>query len=206
MSSFSITHPTQTLQKELRANQFRVNHCCDSRAADLSATSDFHIFLSESSLPSCYSFTSTLGDFWSLEESFVGTCWLPNHSSKMTTNPSSEMHDDPLITMEQSIYSRPGSLGGNIDLFCAAEGVSTARRSCAAIAIAHESQIPLLPMFKRGIQMDVASAFRWHFTGRVPLGTTMAFWFMADDPTEERFRVWMRIYIVLQAKVTAKGP
>ena len=119
------------------------------------------------------------------------TCWLPNHSSKMTTDPSSEMHGDPLITMEQSIYSRPGSFGGNTDLFCAAEGVSTARRSCAAIAVAHDSQIPGLPMFKRGIQMDIASAFRWHFSGRVPLGTTMSFWFMADDPTEERFRVWM---------------
>lgn len=109
----------------------------------------------------------------------------------MTTNPGSETHGDPLIAMEQSIYSRPVSFGGTTDLYCAAEGVSTARRSCAAIAVAHESQIPGLPMFKRGIQMDLASAFRWHSTGRVRLGTTMTFWFMADDPTEERFRIWM---------------
>jgi len=146
---------------ENRANQFRVKHCCDSRAADLSATSDFHIFLPESSLPLCYSFASTLGDFWSLGESFAGTRWLSNQSSNMTTDPSNVVHEDPLITMEQKIYHRPGSFGGNIDLFCAAEGGSTARRSCAAIAIALESQIPLLPMFKRGIQMDVASAFRY---------------------------------------------
>ena len=33
---------------------------------------------------------------------------------------------------------------------------------------AYDSQIPGLPMFKRGIQMDIASAYRMSFTGRVP--------------------------------------
>ena len=55
--------------------------------------------------------------------------------------------------------SKDMSMSGNM---------STARRSCAAIAVAYDSQIPGLPMFKRGIQMDIASAYRWHFTGRVP--------------------------------------
>ena len=59
----------------------------------------------------------------------------------MTANPSSGTHGDPLITVEQSTYSVQGSNGGNTDLFCASEGVSAARRSCAAIAVAYESQV-----------------------------------------------------------------
>ena len=58
-----------------RANQFRVNHCCDSRASDSSLASDFQFYLSELSLPSCYQYTSTLGDRWTLGESCVGTDW-----------------------------------------------------------------------------------------------------------------------------------
>lgn len=66
-----LNQASDSNSSDRRANQFRVNQYCDSRDADLSASSDFHISLSESSLPSCYSFTSTLGDLWSLGESRV---------------------------------------------------------------------------------------------------------------------------------------
>ena len=99
----------------------------------------------------------------------------------MTANPNDELRG----------YSVEGSNVGTVDLFCAAEGGSAARRSCAAIAVAFESRMDGLPTFRQGIDLDISHAYVWNTLARVPLGIAMTFWFMTEEPTDERVRTWL---------------
>ncbi len=148
-------------------------HCCVQSSRDNTTVSDFHICLSDSALASCLQPASTSCGHWPIGES-LETLTCPEIRSALS------------MTQPQQTVT-VGSGGGTHDLF----GGSLARATCAAVSVVHTQQLPGLPMFSRGVGLDLQHAYLWNAVGQVPIASVLSFWFMSDPLSEERARAWL---------------
>ena len=107
------------------------------------------------------------------------------HMSEMATSDSATMPNmtEPL---------RRGSGGGENDLFMArTPNASVARASCATINYVYDEGDLRVPMFQKGIEMDISQARIWDQVLGLPIVTTFSFWFMTGPIDGERLSIWL---------------
>ena len=131
----------------------------------------------------CFHPTAFPRDSSSLENTGLNPSEHKEHICKMATTSASTPNVLPIVQ---------GSGGGNVDLLMSrVEGGSIGRHSCATITIVYDQGDLTLPMFRKGVDMDISHAYLWNSVANLSIFTTLSFWFMTGPVNDERVRIWL---------------